>query len=105
MIFTDEEVADGLHRLARAEGAKFLRQVLLDELLYVPSDASDAGAFLKLHGRRSLARDLIRKLSFDNADERTSSEPGPGELAQRAPVRASVERSASRRRVPVDPED
>lgn len=104
MVFSEEEIANGLERLARAEGAKFLRQLLLDELLYVPSDALEASAFLKLHGRRSLARDLLRKLPFDNAEQRDTAEPSAAELAQRAPGRAAVERNTSRRRVPVEPD-
>jgi hypothetical protein len=104
MIFSEKEVAEGLARLARAEGAKFLRQRLLEVLQGVSSEATNPSAFVFREGRRSLAADLLRELPFDNADERTSSEPGPVELAQRAPGRASVERSASRRRVPAEPE-
>ena len=105
MVFAEREVAEGLARLARAEGAKFLRQRLLEVLHGVSSEATNPSAFVFREGRRSLASDLLRELPFDNADERTVAEPGPGELAQRTPGRASVERSASRRRVPIDPED
>jgi len=106
VIFTDQEVADGLKRLARSPDAKFLRQLLLQVQLSTGGDMSSLGALAHEQGRRTLAQQLMSAITFaQEPDERVSPEPNAAELAARSGGSRRVSTGGIRRRVPDDADE
>lgn len=95
MIFPDDEVANGLERLSRYPEARYLKQVLLTELLKVSGQNQKAGAVRVLEGRRSFADELIKKLKFE--PQKNDAGPDATELIRRPAQRERAESRSERR--------
>jgi hypothetical protein len=99
MIFTPDEIANGLERLGRAQDAKYLQQVLLQALLSVDQSDEKSSTARAEFGKRIFAAELVKALKFDASNDG----PDATELIRgRQRERPEPVRRHLRRRLPND---
>jgi len=104
-VYTDDEVRKGIAMLGLYGEARFLRQLLVDELQRTAPAGIELGALWVQEGRRKFASDLLQVLQYvpeakrQDDDDRTDAT----ELATRPGSKPAAFVERSLRRVPVDP--
>lgn len=94
--YTPEEIATGVAALGKRDGAEFLRERLLLELLAVSGPQIEACALSFREGRRNMAADLLNLLDLPLDNDRPDASTTVGTRPNRRP-------SGTSQRVPDEP--
>ncbi|MBV8895530.1 MAG: hypothetical protein JO051_03385 [Acidobacteriaceae bacterium] len=98
MNYPPDEVAAGIEQLGRSPYAKFLQQVLLEEVLGITGPGQQSSAVNFSEGRRSFAAELIKRLKFEPTPQNDGPDAAKLIRGPERRERADTDRRSLRRR-------